>query len=400
MWRKIPRNVWAASLASFLTDVSSEMVQNLVPLFLANALGVGSAVIGLVEGVAEALASLLKVASGALSDRLGRRKGLAVFGYLLSALSKIGFAVATAWPHVALARWGDRLGKGVRTAPRDALIADSIREERRGLAFGLHRAADTAGALVGVLAALAAVAWVQGREPLLLAATFRRIALWALLPAFLAVAALALLAEEPRSERRRPGPSPAGPRALGRGFWVFLGLVAVFELSNSADAFLALRAQTLGADVVEILAMLALFNLVYAALSTPAGALSDRVPRKAVILAGWTVYALVYLGAALAASRTAMWAVYAVYGLYYGVAYGTTRALVADLVPEDRRGTAYGAYATVVGLMAFPASFVAGLLWDAYGPAAPFFFSGGLALLAALGLLLWRPPSPHAKRPG
>ena len=386
MGTRIPRNVWAASLTSFLTDVSSEMVQNLVPLFLANVLSASSAVIGLIEGVAEALASLLKVASGYLSDRIGRRKDLAVLGYLISALSKVGFVLATAWPHVALARWGDRLGKGVRTAPRDALIADSVAEAHRGLAFGFHRAADTAGALVGVLGALAVVAWIQGQEPRLLEVTFRRVALLSLVPAFLAVLVLAAWAQEPP---RRGQPAKREPRAaLDRRFWVFLGVVAFFELANSADAFLALRAQTVGANVVHILAMLALFNLVYAALSTPAGALSDRLSRKGVILFGWGIYALAYLGAALASSVLAMAAVYAIYGVYYGVAYGTTRAFVADLVPPAARGTAYGAYATVVGLMAFPASFVAGLLWDAWGPAAPFFVSAAVAALASLGFFL------------
>ena len=362
------------------------MVQNLVPLFLANVLSASSAVIGLIEGVAEALASLLKVASGYLSDRIGRRKDLAVLGYLISALSKVGFVLATAWPHVALARWGDRLGKGVRTAPRDALIADSVAEAHRGLAFGFHRAADTAGALVGVLGALAVVAWIQGQEPRLLEVTFRRVALLSLVPAFLAVLVLAAWAQEPP---RRGRPAKREPRAaLDRRFWVFLGVVAFFELANSADAFLALRAQTVGANVVHILAMLALFNLVYAALSTPAGALSDRLSRKGVILFGWGIYALAYLGAALASSVLAMAAVYAIYGVYYGVAYGTTRAFVADLVPPAARGTAYGAYATVVGLMAFPASFVAGLLWDAWGPAAPFFVSAAVAALASLGFFL------------
>ncbi len=388
---RIPRNVWAVSLTSFLTDVSSEMVVNLLPLFLANVLGAGGALIGLVEGVAEALAALIRVASGWLSDLTRRRKGLAVLGYLLSALSKVGFVFARTWGGVALARWGDRVGKGVRTAPRDALIADSIEEAHRGLAFGLHRAADTGGALVGVLGALFAVLYVQGREGVLLEATFRTVALASLFPAFLAVLVLLLLAEEPKKAAKKAPARPASFFALGRGFFVFLGLVALFELANSADAFLALRAQTLGASVAEILAMLALFNLVYALLSTPAGALSDRLSRKAVILVGWAVYALVYFAAALAPGSTAMWGVYALYGVYYGVAYGTTRAFVADLVPEEKRGTAYGAYATVVGTMAFPASFLAGLLWDAYGPAAPFFFSGVLALFASVGFFLWRP---------
>jgi MFS family permease len=178
---------------------------------------------------------------------------------------------------------------------------------------------------------------------------------------------------------------------LGRPFLLFLLLVGMFELGNSADAFLVLRAQTLGASVLEILGMLAVFNFVYSAISTPAGALSDRIPRKLLILGGWIFYGLVYFGIGFARAGWAMWAIYAAYGLYYGVAYGTARALVADLVPPELRGTAYGAYATVVGIMAFPASLVAGILWDAFGPAAPFFFGGSLAFLAGLGLAVWKP---------
>lgn len=387
--KKLPRNILAVSLTSFLMDISSEMVLNLVPLFLANVLGAGGTVIGAVEGVAESVASLLRIFSGYVSDRLRRRKWLAVLGYGISTLSKPFFYFAGAWWHVALARWADRVGKGIRTAPRDALIADSIDAKNRGLAFGFHRAADTAGAFLGIFAALLSVGLTQGKAAGLQASTFRTIVLVSIVPAALAVLSLAFLAKEPQAK----GSTRELVRfsGLGRPFLLFLFLVGLFELGNSADAFLVLRAQSLGASVLAILGMLAVFNLVYSLVSTPAGALSDRLPRKALIVGGWLFYALVYLGIGLARASWHMWLIYGAYGVYYGVAYGTSRALIADIVPAELRGTAYGAHATVVGVMAFPASLIAGILWDAFGPAAPFFFGSGLAFLAATGLLLWKP---------
>ncbi len=387
--RKLPRNVWAVSLTSFFMDISSEMVLNLIPLFLANVLGAGGTVIGAVEGVAESVASLLRVFSGYLSDRLRRRKWLAVLGYGISAVSKPFFYFAGAWWHVALARWADRVGKGIRTAPRDALVADSIGAKNRGLAFGFHRAADTAGAFLGIVGAILGVGLTQGGSASLQANTFRAIVLVSLVPAVLAVLSLALLAKEPQPKGSvRP---PLRFLGLGRPFLLFLLLVGLFELGNSADAFLVLRAQSLGASVLSILGMLAVFNLVYSLVSTPAGAISDRLPRKALIVGGWLFYALVYLGIGLVRAGWHMWIIYGAYGVYYGVAYGTARALIADIVPPELRGTAYGAYATVVGIMAFPASLIAGILWDVFSPAAPFFFGSGLAFLAAAGLLLWKP---------
>ncbi len=388
--RGLPRNIWAVSATSFFMDISSEMVVNLLPLFLANVLGVGTAVIGVIEGVAESTASLLKVGSGWISDRLQRRKWLAVVGYGISAAAKPFLYLAGAWPTVAGARWADRVGKGIRTAPRDALVADSIDDRHRGLAFGFHRAADTAGAMLGILGALAAVWFMQGGAEELSASTFRVVVLASLVPAALAVLVLAVGAREVRRAQSEEG-ARVGFRGLGKPFLVFLGVVGLFELGNSADAFLVLRAQTLGANVLGILGMLAVFNLVYTLLSTPAGSLSDRVPRKAVIIGGWIVYALIYLGIGLSDAAWNMWVLYAAYGAYYGIAYGTAKALVADLVPAHVRGTAYGAYSTVVGALDLPASVIAGVLWQQISPDAPFFFGAGLALLAAVALALWRP---------
>ncbi len=390
--RGLPRNVWAVGATSFLMDISSEMVVNLLPLFLANVLGVGTAVIGVVEGVAESTASLLKVFSGWISDRLGTRKWLAVAGYALSAAGKPFLYIASSWGAVAGVRWVDRVGKGIRTAPRDALVADSVDERHRGLAFGFHRAADTAGALLGILGALVAVALTQGGAGTLGLSTFRAIVLVSVVPAGLAVVALAAGAREARRG------SGAGPRpeirfrGLGRRFLGFLAIVAVFELGNSADAFLVLRAQNLGASVVGILGMLAAFNLVYSLVSAPAGALSDRVPRRALIVGGWLAYAGIYLGLGLAGAVWNMWLLYVLYGVYYGVAYGTAKALVADLVPAELRGTAYGTYALVVGAMDLPASAIAGVLWQTVSPGAPFLFGSALALLAAGALWFWGRP--------
>lgn len=387
--RGLPRNLWAVSAASFFMDVSSEMVLNILPLFLANVLGIRTAVIGLIEGVAESTASLLTLGSGWLSDRLRARKWPAVAGYGLSALSKPFFYVADSWGVVAGVRWVDRVGKGVRTAPRDALVADSIRPEQRGLAFGLHRAADTGGAVVGLGIALPLVWLAQAGQVALSRDTFRAVVLVSLVPAALAALSLALLAREVPVRGPRPMPRVAF-RGLGRRFAGFMGIVALFTLGNSSDAFLVLRAQERGLSVVGVLAMLIAFNLVYALVSMPAGSLSDRVGRRPVVIGGWLVYAAVYLGFAVAGASWQVWALFAVYGVYYGFAYGTTRAMVADLVPAELRGTAFGTYNAVVGVLAFPASLIAGVLWqglggfEGFGAAAPFFFGGGLALAAAI----------------
>jgi len=388
--RGLPRNIWAVSLTSFFTDISSEMIINLLPLFLANVLGVGTAVIGLIEGVAESTASLLKVFSGWFSDLVQRRKWLAVVGYGLSTAAKPFFYLAGAWPTVAGARWADRVGKGIRTAPRDALVADSIDQKDRGLAFGFHRAADTGGAMLGILGALLAVWVTQGGAQQLTASTFRTVVLISLVPAVVAVLILALGAREARQPAAGARPQ-VGFRGLGRSFAVFLAIVGLFQLGNSADAFLVLRAQDLGTSVVGILGMLVVFNLVYTLLSTPAGALSDRVPRKAIIIGGWLGYAFIYLGIGLAGRTWNMWILYAAYGAYYGIAFGTAKALVADLVPAHLRGTAYGAYSTVIGALSLPASVIAGALWQAVSPGAPFFFGAALAFVAAAGLWIWKP---------
>ncbi len=395
--RSLPRNIWAASLTSFFMDISSEMVINILPLFLSNVLGVKTDIIGLIEGVAEMTASLLKVFSGWLSDKLRARKWLAVGGYALSAVVKPFFYFANSWRVVAGVRWADRVGKGIRTAPRDALVADSMSEEHRGLAFGLHRAADTGGAFLGLLIALGVVWLTQRGAAELDRPTFQIVVLISLVPAFLAVLSLALGARDVPVKKTRERPRVSF-RGLGRRFALFMLIVGLFDLGNSSDAFLVLRAQDRGLSVVGVLGMLVTFNAVYALLSTPAGSLSDRIGRRRVIIGGWLVYAVIYLGMALSQAGWHVWVLYALYGVYYGLAYGTTKAMVADIVPEHLRGTAYGTYNAVMGLLDFPASLIAGLLWRWIAPSAPFFFGAAMALTAAvLMAVVLRPPAIRAQ---
>ena len=383
---KLHKNVWVATGTSFLTDVSSEMLVNVLPLFLANVLGVRIWTVGVIYGLADTASSVLKLYSGWLSDRLRARKWLAVAGYATSAISRPFLYFASTWGAVAAIRFVDRVGKGIRTAPRDALLADSTPPERRGLAFGLHRAGDSAGAVVGLLVTIWVVANAQGANPMLSEGTFRTLVLWSLVPAFLAVVVLAVGARDvalPR-ERARAGPR-IRIRGLGRGFAAFAACSVLFELGNSADAFLVLRAQERGLSVLGVLWILVAFNVVYTTISGPAGSLADRVPRKWVLFGGWLVYAMVYLGFAAARTPTHIAVLYTVYGAYHGLVSGAAKALIADLVPPELRGTAYGSYAAVVGLISLPASLLAGVLWQGVGPwsgfgaAAPFAFGAATA---------------------
>ena len=397
---RLPRNVWIVAFTSFLTDVSSEMIANLLPLFLRNVLGVRTAMIGLIEGVAESTASLLKLFSGWISDQLRARKWLAVLGYAVSTLAKPLYFFARSWGLVAAGRWGDRLGKGIRTAPRDALVADSVRPEQRGLAFGFHRTADTAGALLGLVTTFFVVWLLQGSGGDLKAQTFRSLVLIALVPALLAVLVLAFGARDVPIDHSIGSPR-FGFKSLGRPFRRLMIIVGIFELGNSSDAFLILRAQQRGLSVLGIIAMLIAFNFLYTLISTPAGRMSDRVGRKKVIIAGWWIYALVYLGMALARSAPQVVVLYILYGLYYGLTYGTAKALVADIVPSTQRGLAFGTYNAVLGLSDLPASLIAGLLWGGlgawkgFGPAAPFLFGAVAAFLAMAMLIFWKPETKH-----
>lgn len=393
---KLPRNVWAVSLTSFFMDISSEMVMNILPLFLSNVLGVKTNIIGIIEGVAEATASLLKLFSGWLSDRLRGRKWIAVAGYGLSAAVKPLFYFANTWGMIAGVRWVDRVGKGIRTAPRDALVADSVVEKTRGFAFGFQRAADTAGAVVGIIIAIIVIWLVQANSVALGVSTFRTVVLISLVPALLAVLSLAIGAKDVPVKGEQGAPKFA-LKSLGKPFVIFMIIMSIFDLGNSSDAFLILRAQERGLSVIGILLMLMVFNLIYALLSAPAGGLSDRVGRRRLITAGWLVYAAIYLGFGLAVKTWHIVALFISYGFYYALAYSTAKAFVADLVPENVRGTAYGTYNAVLGILDFPASVIAGVLWQGvgkwagFGAPAPFLFGASMALIASILMMIWKP---------
>lgn len=402
---RLHKNVWVTSGTSFLTDVSSEMILNVLPLFLANILGVRVWAVGVVEGLANTTASVLNLYSGWLSDRLRARKWLAVAGYGVSALAKPFYYVAATWPAVAAIRWADRVGKGVRTAPRDALLADSTPPHRRGLAFGLHRAADTGGAVAGLVVASWVVAHTQGGSGRLLEEeTFRHLVLWSLVPAFAGVLLLAASARDVETSARAPRAPRFRLGGLSGGFTAFVVCSVVFQLGNSADAFLVLRAQERGLTVLHVLWVLVGFNVVYAALATPAGSLADRVPRRRVVLASWCVYALAYAGFAVARTPVQVIGLYLLYGVYYGMVTGAAKALIADLVPVELRGTAYGTYTAAIGLISLPASLLAGVLWEGLGSWeglgawAPFACGAVLAGTASALLILTVPegrPESH-----
>lgn len=387
------RNLAAVSATSLLTDLSSEMVLHLVPLLMWGPWGVGVWLVGLVEGVAGSLTSLLRWWSGRRSDRLRRRKGLAVAGYAVSAAGKLVLPFATSWIPLAAGRWTDRVGKGLRTAPRDALLADSTPPHRRGLAFGVHRSVDTLGAVLGLGGAWLVLRSLGGGFD---RTAFATVAAVACVPALLAVPVLAFGIRERvgRADGGKDGPVPETPGnapglglgaaadsrpPLGRAFLGLIVAAALFDLADSSDAFLVLRAAERGAAVPTILLMLLASNLVYAATAGPAGAASDLLGRRGFLAAGWILFAAVYGALAVGTSAPAIGGAIVAYGLYQGLTQGALRALVVDLVPRERRGEAFGILHAFLGFLDLPASLLAGLLWEAFGAGAPFAWSAVLA---------------------
>jgi MFS family permease len=377
-------NILLLGFTSFFTDIASEMVYPLVPFFLTLKLGASAELLGLIEGVAESVASLLKVFSGYISDRLKNRKGVTIAGYGSSAVGKLLLAVANAWGVVFGARVVDRLGKGIRTAPRDALIAESAADGKRGTSFGLHRALDTGGAVVGVLLAYFFFTRLAQGE-------YAPVFMWSLVPAIIGVVLLFFVREvKARSAKEVRLPSLSWS-VLPRKLQLFLVVALLFTLGNSSNTFLLLRAQNLGFTPATAILLYLVYNVVYGLVSYPAGRLSDKVGRKRLLVAGYAFYGLVYLGFALVnapGQAWILWGLFGLYGLYIGFTDGVEKALVSDLAPTSLRATAIGLHATIVGIGLFPASFIAGQLWDRVGPAAAFYFGGGAGLLAAVGLML------------
>lgn len=379
----LSRNVYALTAVSFFTDISSEMIYPLLPAFLTVTLGASASFLGAIEGAAETTAALLKLASGWWSDRVQRRKPLVVAGYTIASIMRPLVAIAQSAAQVLVIRVSDRVGKGIRNSPRDALIADSVDAANRGRAFGFNRTGDHAGGVVGPLIAFALVQWRH--------VALRTVFWWAALPGALAVATVLFgVKEVPRRESASQQPIASNHEPLGRRFWAVLGVILVFTLGNSTDAFLLLRAQQLGVPIAFAPILWAFLHIVKSLSSTPGGALSDRIGRKPLLVAGWLLYALVYFAFGRATQHWHAWALFGVYGIFFGLTEGTERALVTDMVPSTRRGTAFGWYNLTIGLGALPASILFGALWDIRGSRVAFDFGATLALVAAIGIAMIR----------
>lgn len=383
-WRGLGRNVFALTAVSFFTDFSSEIIYPLLPLFLTTTLGASAGAVGVIEGAAESLASLLKLASGWWSDRVQRRKPLVVAGYVIASVVRPLVAGSTHVGQVLAIRLTDRVGKGIRTAPRDALVAESVDPSVRGRAFGLHRAGDHLGAVVGPLVAYALLEWGH--------LTLRQLFWLAFIPGSAAVAIVIFGVREIRSAGATDAKKADLHGGLGGRFWAILGVILLFTLGNSSDAFLVLRANQLGVSTALIPILWAALHVVKASSTPKGGALSDTLGRKPLLIAGWLVYAAVYVGFASATTSWHAWALFLVYGLFFGLTEGTERALVADLVPAHRRGSAYGWYNLAIGLGALPASVIFGAVWDRYGAPAAFVMGAALAGTAAILMAIAAPP--------
>jgi MFS family permease len=398
LWRRVgrlPRNVLAISLVSLFNDASSEIIYPFLPLFLTMTLGASPFAVGLIEGAAESVSSLLKLFSGYFSDRRGRRKGLVVFGYGLASLTRPLLAFASTWPQVFFIRLTDRVGKGVRSAPRDALIADSARPEGRGLAFGFHRAMDHAGAVVGPLVGYLILAVIAANSGAPTADDYRTLFLLASLPAAAAVLIAVFFVREARTpqDANLKAPPRLSLRGFDSNFKRFLLILALFTLSNSSDVFLLMRARDAGVSPGSIPLLWAALHISKVVSSLVGGDLSDRLGRKTLIVSGWLLYAAVYTGFAFVSTAAGVWGLFLVYGVYFGLVEGTEKALVADLVRPEQRGTAYGLYNLAFGLTVLPASLLMGGLWNLSGPATAFVVSALVGSLSALLLAL-------AVRPG
>jgi MFS family permease len=370
-------NIFLTGIVSFFMDFSSEMVYPLVPLFLSSVLGVQKSVIGLIEGIAESTASLLKVFSGWLSDRLGHRKWLMAIGYGISTLSRPLVATAPNWGQVLASRFMDRFGKGIRNAPRDALIAESCEKKRLGRSFGFHRGMDTLGAVVGPAVAFGLLAYFNGQY---------RLVFWlSMIPGALAVLIIILFIRETRAcSIPETGLPKLGWKSFSGTYKFFMVVATLFALGNSSDVFLILRAQNLGIPVAVIPLVYLTFNVVYGLGALPAGILSDRIGAKPIIFLSFVLFGFIYLGFAQAGRPRHIWGLFIVYGLFMSMTEGVQKAFLATLVPAEFKATGFGLYNTLVGLAVLPASLIGGLLWDRVGPPATFLYGAATAWLSAL----------------
>jgi MFS family permease len=370
------RNVFFSGLVSFFMDVSSEMIYPLVPLFLANVLGINKSMIGLIEGIAEATASLLKVFSGWLSDRIGRRKNLMLAGYAISTFSRPIIALAGTWHQVLASRFVDRLGKGIRTAPRDTIIAEATEKSHLARAFSFHRSMDTMGAVAGPAIALMVLQLYRNNYTMVF---------WlSMIPGIIAILIIVAFIKE---NKRSSVNLAEHPRLTLRHFdgkvRFFILIATIFALGNSSDAFLILRAEQVGISTAMIPAVYIVFNIVYSLSAIPAGMAADRFGKKRLILLGFVLFAGLYYGFAVASSSTGIWMLFGLYGVFMGLTEGIQKAFLATIIPADFKATAFGVYASAVGIATLPASLIGGLLWDRVSPSATFYFGAATATISA-----------------
>jgi MFS family permease len=375
----LSRNTFLLACASLFTDISTEMLYPVLPVFLTQTLKASGSIVGLIDGFAQATQNIVQGFSGALSDRLQKRKSIALTGYFLAALGKPLMGMASAWPGVLGGRLLDRLGTGIRSAPRDALIASSVEEKDRGRAFGLEGVGDNAGACIGPLLAIVLLYW--------LGFGMRTIFYVAIIPGLLAFLMVLLVSERPAAVAAK-SKIDFGLRQFPAGYWKYLAVTALFTLGNSSNAFVILRTQDLGASLKTTILIYAGFNLVAALASYPAGSLSDTWGRKTILLAAFVVFLIAYLGFALTDRVVLIAAVFIFYGLFQGIFRSVGKAFASDFVPEHLRASGVGWYSTTVGLLQLVASIVAGLLWDRFGHAAVFYYGAAFAALGSVGLLL------------
>ncbi|MBI4803327.1 MAG: MFS transporter [Elusimicrobia bacterium] len=386
----LTRNVTFLGVVSGLTDISSEMLYPITPIFLTSVLGAPMSVVGFIEGVAEATAGFLKIAGGRWSDRVAKRKPFVVAGYSLSAVSKPLLALAATWHFVLFSRFIDRVGKGLRTSARDALIANSTKKEHWGKAFGFHRAMDTMGAALGPPAALLMLNMTAAGAP-----NYRLIFMAAFIPAVLGVFVLVYFVKEELKVKNGgyllcPKPSTLYPAVpMTSDFKTFVGLYAVFALGNSSDVFLIMKAKSIGFTTTQVILAYTGYNLVYALLATPAGWLSDKLGKIKTMTFGFLVFAAVYLGFATADKGWMIWALFALYGFYGAFNEGIAKAVVSHLSAGDNRAAAMGYFQGTLGFLTFFASAAAGLLWDKVSPAAPFIAGAGCAFISTIMLVFW-----------
>ena len=390
-YKNLSGNVFALSVVSLLNDASSEIIYPLLPAFLAVTLGASPSVIGLIEGFAESVSSLLKLFSGYLSDKFEKRKLLAFAGYSLSGLIRPLLAFATTWQQVLILRVTDRTGKGIRGAPRDALIADSIPPEKRGLAFGFHRAADHLGAVVGPIIGFVLLYLWATNPNAPTADDYSRIFLVAAIPAILSLFVLFFFVKEDTKEKiekeKNITPINLSLKEFDGNFKRFIVIIALFTFSNSTDAFLLLRAEQTGIAPFILPLLWVFLHISKVIFSLIGGDLSDKIGRKKLIFSGWIIYALVYLGFAFVSEAWQTWVLFFIYGAYFGLTEGVEKALVADLVEPEKRGTAFGFYNLAFGITVFPASIVFGALWTNFGAETAFLISAGISIIAAFLLL-------------